>query len=209
MKTPDILSMKNDKSFEKLKESKETYVVWLTGLSGAGKTTLASALLDSLESHDIACELLDGDVVRKTFNQDLDFSRKGRSENVKRLAHMAYHSFKRGNIVIVSAISPFRDDRQRARHLIPKDRFIEVYCSCPIEICEERDVKGLYRKARAGEIDAFTGISSPYEAPLQPEITIDSSTTSIQAGILNIANFVNSNLKSRSTNLHSTTLYEH
>ena len=154
-------------------------VVWITGLSGAGKTTLAEALERTL--FDLGCNVfvLDGDKVRGGLCADLGFSLPERSENVRRIGEVARLFSQAGQIVIVSAISPMRADRQRARHLVPAPQFVEVYCRCPLEVCEARDPKGLYRRARAGQLPEFTGISSPYEAPDAAEVIVDSATSSV------------------------------
>ena len=154
-------------------------VVWITGLSGAGKTTLAEALERTL--FDLGCNVfvLDGDKVRGGLCADLGFSLPERSENVRRIGEVARLFSQAGQIVIVSAISPMRADRQRARALVPAPQFVEVYCRCPLEVCEARDPKGLYRRARAGQLPEFTGISSPYEAPDAAEVVVDSATSSV------------------------------
>jgi adenylyl-sulfate kinase len=154
-------------------------VVWITGLSGAGKTTLALALERALFDRGCNVFVLDGDKVRDGLCADLGFSLPERSENIRRIGATARLFYDAGQIVIVSAISPLRADRARARALIPVPHFIEVHCSCPLAVCEARDPKGLYRKARAGLLAEFTGISSPYEAPDSPEVVVDSAASSV------------------------------
>jgi adenylylsulfate kinase len=154
-------------------------VVWITGLSGAGKTTLAVAAERALFERGCQVSVLDGDKVRKGLCADLGFSLPERSENIRRIGETARLFFDAGQIVLVSAISPLRADRERARALIPSPYFLEVYCRCPLAVCEERDPKGLYRKARAGLLSDFTGISSPYEAPDEPDVLVDSAESSI------------------------------
>ena len=154
-------------------------MVWITGLSGAGKTTLALALERALFDRGCNVFVLDGDKVRHGLCADLGFSLPERSENIRRIGETARLFYEAGQIVIVSAISPLRADRARARDLIPAPHFIEVHCRCPLAVCEARDPKGLYRKARAGLLPEFTGISSPYEAPDAPELVVDSATTSV------------------------------
>lgn len=154
-------------------------VVWLTGLSGAGKTTLAAAVAKALENSGSRTYRLDGDVLRAGLCRDLGFSLADRSESVRRVGEVARLFYEAGYMVLVSAISPLRADRDRARSLIPAMRFIEVHCSCPLNTCEARDTKGLYRRARAGELAEFTGISSPYEEPVAPEVRVDSSVMSL------------------------------
>jgi adenylylsulfate kinase len=147
-------------------------VVWLTGLSGAGKSTLALALEARLVGAGCQAVALDGDNLRHGLCADLGFSAAARAENVRRAGATARLLFDAGMIVLAAFISPFRADRERVRALLPDGAFIEVWCNCPPAVCEARDVKGLYRKARAGEITEFTGISSPYEAPLQAELVL-------------------------------------
>jgi adenylylsulfate kinase len=158
-------------------------VVWITGLSGAGKTTLADALQRTL--FDLGCQVfaLDGDKVRNGLCADLGFSLPERSENIRRIGEVAHLFCQAGQIVIVSAISPLRADRDCARALVPAPQFIEVYCHCPLAVCEARDPKGLYRRARAGQLTEFTGISSPYEAPQAPEVVVDSAAASVDDGV--------------------------
>ena len=160
-------------------------VIWLTGLSGSGKSTLANALEQKLAAKGRHTMLLDGDNVRFGLNKDLGFSKEDRVENIRRIAEMAKLMNDAGLIVLTSFISPYREDRQAARRIIG-DAFIEVYVSTPLEECEKRDVKGLYQAARDGRIAEFTGITSAYEAPRHPEITIDTSRADIEesAGIL-------------------------
>jgi adenylylsulfate kinase len=154
-------------------------VVWITGLSGAGKTTLALAAERALFERGCQVVVLDGDKVRKGLCADLGFSLPERSENIRRIGEMARLFYEAGQIVLVSAISPLRADRDRARALIPSPYFLEVYCRCPLAVCEERDPKGLYRRARAGLLPEFTGISSPYETPETPDVLVDSAESSV------------------------------
>lgn len=158
-------------------------VIWLTGLSGAGKTTLARAAERALFARGAHVVVLDGDAVRGGLCADLGFSLEDRSENIRRMGEVARLFQQAGQIVLVSVISPLRADRARARALVPAPDFIEVYCACPLAVCEQRDVKGLYRKARAGDLLQFTGISSPYEAPDTPELVIDSASMTIEQAL--------------------------
>ncbi len=159
--------------------------VWLTGLSGAGKSTIALALAEVLkEKGRKRLELLDGDIVRQNLTKGLGFSKEDRDENIRRIGFVAHLLTRNGVIVIVSAISPYRDIRQEVSDRIGD--FIEVYVNAPLEVCEQRDVKGLYKKARSGEIKQFTGISDPYDSPLTPTVecrtdqeTIDESVAKI------------------------------
>ncbi|HEY9104785.1 adenylyl-sulfate kinase [Chitinimonas sp.] len=156
-------------------------VVWFTGLSGAGKTTLARALAERLERAACHCVVMDGDDLRRGLCSDLGFSPQERAENIRRAGEMARMFAEAGMIVLAALISPYRADRARARALMPAGDFIEVHCHCPLEVCEQRDVKGLYRRARAGEISEFTGISSPYEAPEAPELRLDTAKLDLAA----------------------------
>jgi adenylyl-sulfate kinase len=168
-------------------------VLWFTGLSGSGKSTIAQALeqhlLQVCHAHTF---LLDGDVIRTGLNRDLDFSPAGRKENIRRLGEVTHLFYNAGLIVLTAFISPYRADRALARSLIPPGGFIEIFVSCPLEICEKRDPKGLYARARLGLIPEFTGISSPYEEPLQPEITLDTSVGSTTACIETVVAFLHS-----------------
>jgi adenylylsulfate kinase len=148
-------------------------ILWFTGLSGSGKSTLAHALEESLHQKGCRTFVLDGDNVRHGLCGDLGFSAKDRIENIRRIGEMAKLFMEAGVIVLTAFISPYRADRDRVRGMVEHGDFIEVYCNTPIEICESRDVKGMYKKARAGEIAEFTGVSAPYEAPLKPELNIN------------------------------------
>ncbi|MDO8587271.1 MAG: sulfate adenylyltransferase subunit CysN [Armatimonadota bacterium] len=158
--------------------------LWLTGLSGSGKSTIAYALEKRLTDEGYACFILDGDNVRHGLNSDLGFSPEDRCENIRRIGETAKLFNDAGVIVITSFISPFRKDRQSAREIIGDEHFIEVFVDAPLDICEQRDPKGLYKKARAGEIAEFTGISSPYEPPEGPELVLDTGKLSVEEGVL-------------------------
>lgn len=153
----------------------EPLTIWLTGLSASGKTTLAYTLERILFDMGRACYVLDGDHVRHGLSRDLDFSHEGRSENIRRVSEVARLMNDAGLIVISAFISPYKDDRKRAQDIIGRDQFFEVYISTPQKICEERDPKGMYGMARAGQINEFTGVSSPYEPPQNPVCMIDTS----------------------------------
>ena len=153
--------------------------IWLTGLSGAGKSTLANEVEKRHFAMGKYTMLLDGDNVRMGLNQNLGFSEEDRVENIRRIAEVSKLMNDAGLIVLTSFISPFRQDRRNAKNIIG-ERFVEVYISTPLEECEKRDVKGLYKKARNGEISNFTGITSPYEAPEHPDITVDTSKYSLE-----------------------------
>lgn len=147
--------------------------IWLTGLSGAGKSTLANALEVQLNQRGLHTSLLDGDNLRQGLCRGLGMDAESRKENIRRIAEVARLMVDAGLIVIVAAISPFRADRDAARQLFPQGSFLEVYVNTPFEVCAERDPKGLYREARAGRIKHFTGLDSPYEAPLEPDCAIN------------------------------------
>lgn len=158
--------------------------VWLTGLSGAGKTTLSHSLAQILWQRGYRVEILDGDVVRQHLTKGLGFSKEDRDENIRRIGFVAHLLTRNGVIVLISVISPYRQVREEVRQLIGD--FVEVYVNAPLGVCEQRDVKGLYKRARAGEIKHFTGIDDPYEAPLNPQIecrtdqeTIEESTAKV------------------------------
>ncbi len=160
-----------------MSRKKEGVVLWFTGLSGAGKSTLADALLPKLRAHVKKVEILDGDIVRTHLSKGLGFSREDRDTNIARIAFVSHLLARNGVVVLVAAISPFREPRDKARELIGD--FVEIHVAPPLEECIKRDVKGLYAKAIAGEIQQFTGISDPYEEPLNPELRIDTSKDSI------------------------------
>lgn len=153
--------------------------VWLTGLSGAGKSTLACALEGRLVGAGRPAYVLDGDNLRHHLNRDLGFTPRDRQENIRRSAEVARLMNDAGLIVICAFISPLREDREMARQIIGANNFVETYVSTPCAVCEERDPKGLYKKARAGLIPEFTGISAPYEVPLQPTLSLDTETLSL------------------------------
>ncbi|MES9833515.1 MAG: adenylyl-sulfate kinase [Candidatus Thiodiazotropha sp. L084R] len=161
-------------------------LLWFTGLSGSGKSTLAHALEEELYQRGCRTYVFDGDNVRHGLCRDLGFSVEDRTENIRRIGEMAKLFVDAGVISLTAFISPIREDRDRARGLFPHGDFIEVFVDCPLEVCETRDVKGLYKKARAGEIKEFTGISSPYEPPVKPEITIQTANKEVEACVSEI-----------------------
>jgi adenylylsulfate kinase len=165
-------------------------VLWFTGLSGSGKSTLANAVDKKLHEMGIKSYVLDGDNIRYGLNMGLGFSPQDRAENIRRIAEVSKLFVDAGVIVLTAFISPYRADRDMARKLLAPGEFIEVYADCPLEICEERDPKGLYKKARRGEIPEFTGISAPYEMPSAPEITVDSDRMSIDEEVDEVIRFL-------------------
>ena len=176
----DRMLQRNDR--EKLLWQKGI-MLWFTGLSGSGKSTLAIALERELYNSGILCRILDGDNIRTGINNNLGFTETDRVENIRRIAEVAKLFVDCGVVTIAAFISPTEQIRQMAADIIGKDDFFEIYVNTPLEICEERDVKGLYKKARQGEIKNFTGISAPFEAPLNPAITIDTSACSLEESV--------------------------
>jgi len=158
----------------------KSVILWFTGLSGAGKSTLAHAVEERLHQLNCRTYVLDGDNVRHGLCGDLGFSDQDRQENIRRIGELAKLMLEAGVISLTAFISPFEKERQLARKLVPHGDFLEIYCYCDLDICEQRDVKGLYKKARAGEIKHFTGISSPYEEPKNPEIRINTGKDSLE-----------------------------
>jgi adenylylsulfate kinase len=154
-------------------------ILWFTGLSGAGKSTLANAVNSALFEQGLACYVLDGDNIRHGLCNDLGFSDADREENIRRIGEVAKLFLDAGVVVLTAFVSPFRADRDKARALVEEGDFVEIHCAADLGVCEERDTKGLYAKARAGTIKDFTGISSPYEAPEQPELRVDTGTQSL------------------------------
>lgn len=158
-------------------------MIWFTGLSGSGKSTIAIALERELHNRGILCRILDGDNIRTGINNNLGFSEADRVENIRRIAEVAKLFVDTGIVTIAAFISPSNSIRQMAAHIIGENDFIEIYISTPLEECERRDVKGLYDKARRGEIKNFTGISAPFEAPLHPALSLDTSVLSVEEAV--------------------------
>ena len=158
-------------------------IVWFTGLSGAGKSTVAHAAEEQLHRLGYRTFVVDGDNVRHGLCSDLGFSNEDRTENIRRIGELAKLFTEAGVIVLTAFISPFRADRELVRNLVPHGDFLEVFCRCPIEVCEGRDVKGFYARARRGEIKEFTGISSPYEDPFNPELVLDTNALTIEDSV--------------------------
>lgn len=168
---PHPVSVSRDK--RERKNGHKAVILWFTGLSGAGKSTLAQAVDERLYNMGYRSYVLDGDNIRHGLCGNLGFSDSDRKENIRRIGEVAKLFIDAGTITLTAFISPFREDRDRVRALVPSGDFIEIYCSAPLNICEARDVKGLYKRARAGEISDFTGISSPYEPPDNPELVVE------------------------------------
>ncbi|MEH7380575.1 adenylyl-sulfate kinase [Bacillus sp. JJ1533] len=171
----------------------KSFILWFTGLSGAGKSTLAVEVEKELFRRGIRCFLLDADNIRYGLNNNLRFSPEDRTENIRRIGEVSKLFVEAGMIPIVACISPYNADRAMVRSLVPKGDFIEIYVKCSIEECERRDPKGLYKKTRAGEIQNFTGITAPYEVPVNPEITVETDKLSISDALNTILQFLQDN----------------
>ena len=165
-------------------------VIWFTGLSGSGKSTLAVQLESRLHALGYKTYLLDGDNIRAGLNADLDFTDEGRKENIRRIGEVSKLFLDAGVVVLSAFISPFEADRHQVRSIVGDDNFVEVFVDCPVEVCEQRDVKGLYKKARAGQLKNFTGIDSPYERPVKPDIAISTDQLTIDESVNTLLNFV-------------------
>jgi len=165
-------------------------VLWFTGLSGSGKSTLSTILEKRLHERQISTYILDGDNVRHGINKNLGFSPEDRTENIRRIGEIAKLFVDAGIITLTAFISPYRKDRDQVRQLFEEHEFIEIYVKCSVEECERRDPKGLYEKARAGKIKNFTGVSAPYEPPVNPEIVIDNEGQSIEASVNQVINYL-------------------
>jgi len=172
-------------------------LVWFTGLSGSGKSTLAVQLEAQLHELGFKTYLLDGDNVRAGLNKDLSFTDAGRIENIRRIGEVAKLMLDAGVVVLSAFISPFQSDRDQVRNIIGGDNYVEVFVDAPIELCEQRDVKGLYKKARAGEVKNFTGIDSPYEKPLHPDLVIETGNLSVDESIGRLLRFIEPRLAYR------------
>ena len=171
------------------------HVLWFTGLSGSGKSTVASAVERELHQRGVRTYILDGDNVRTGLNSDLDFSAASREENIRRIAHVSGLMKDAGLVVLSAFVSPYQKDRDYVRE-VAGDDFSEVFVSTPLEVCEQRDVKGLYAKARAGEISNFTGISAPFEEPTKPELDVPTHTMSIEQAAAMVVDYIIHRIKS-------------
>ena len=173
-----------------MKDNQSGFVVWFTGLSGSGKSTLSKALADRFSTMGLREVILDGDCMREGLCRDLGFTREDRKENVRRVSEVAKLFADNGTIVLAALISPFQADRQQAREIIGSQRFIEIYCNSPFEVCKARDVKGLYQQASNGNVPHFTGISSSYEVPVDPEIVLQTAVLEQEKCLQTIINFL-------------------
>ena len=178
---------------KKLKQH-QPLLLWFTGLSGSGKSTIANCVEQELHKNSIHTYTLDGDNIRKGLNSDLSFSPEDRSENIRRIAETAHLMIDAGLVVLAAFVSPYRNDRDHIRNIVGDDNMVEIYINTSIEECERRDVKGLYKKARKGEIKNMTGISAPYELPLHPDIQINTAEVTVVDATKQIINFINPKL---------------
>ncbi len=185
MENGNIINQEHDNQF-----CNEPFVIWLTGLSGSGKSTLANLLQNEFLLQGIHSYILDGDLLRSGLNNDLDFSIEGRRESVRRTVEVCKLMMDAGITVISSLISPIENERERARELLGENRFFLVYINCPIEVCEKRDPKNLYKKFREGKIQNFTGIDSPYEIPQKPNLIINTDVESPSDSIKKLLNVI-------------------
>ena len=165
-------------------------ILWFTGLSGSGKSTLANAVNSALFERGLSCYVLDGDNIRHGLCKDLGFSDAAREENIRRIGEVSKLFLDAGVVVLTAFVSPFKADRDKARALVDAGDFIEIHCAADLGTCEQRDTKGLYAKARAGEIKEFTGISSPYEAPEQPELRVDTGAQSLEDSVAVVLSYL-------------------
>lgn len=192
MKSPNVIYHQASVTRERRNQSNnhQSVVLWFTGLSGSGKSTLAHVLEEKLFNKGCKTLVLDGDNVRHGLNSNLDFSDDDRKENIRRIGEVAKLMLESGLIVMTAFISPFREDRVAVRNLISNSDFIEIYCKASLKTCEARDIKGLYKRARAGEIKNYTGIDSPYEAPDNPELIIDTDKETLDESVSKIYSFL-------------------
>jgi adenylylsulfate kinase len=173
----------------------KAYLLWFTGLSGSGKSTLANLVEIALHKQGLSTYILDGDNIRKGINKDLSFAPEDRTENIRRIAEISNLMLDAGVITLAAFVSPYIKDRQEVQQIVGTDNFIEIFVNTSLEECERRDVKGLYKKARSGEIKNMTGISAPYEAPINPDLEVITDGQSIEESIEIIINFINKKLK--------------
>lgn len=176
-------NFKTTKSQREALHGHKSYLIWFTGLSGSGKSTLANLVEIALHQKGISTYVLDGDNIRQGMNKDLTFSPKDRTENIRRIAEISNLMLEAGVVTLAAFVSPYIKDRDGVKHIVGADNFIEIYVNTSIEECEKRDVKGLYKKARKGEIKNMTGVSSPYEAPINPDLEVVTDTQSVEENV--------------------------
>ena len=194
MKTPNTIYHNATITREKCNKlnGHKSVVIWFTGLSGSGKSTLAHSVEEELYKLRCRTFVLDGDNIRHGLSSNLTFTDDDRKENIRRIGEVAKLMMEAGIIAMTAFISPFKKDRNLVRQLLPKGDFIEIYCNASLEICEARDVKGFYKRARAGEIKNYTGIDSPYEPPNNPELVIDTERESLEESVAKVLDFIKS-----------------
>ncbi len=183
------------KAYREEQKGHPAFLIWFTGLSGSGKSTLANLVEVELCKKGIHTYVLDGDNIRNGINKDLTFSPEDRTENIRRIAEVGNLCVDAGIVTLAAFVSPYREDRENIKSIVGSKHFIEIYVNTSLEECERRDVKGLYKKARAGEIQNLTGISAPYEAPLQPDLEIVTDQQTIEASVKTILDFLEEKLK--------------
>ena len=170
-----------------------SFILWFTGLSGSGKSTIAHRVEEELYKRGVRTYVLDGDNIRTGLNKDLGFSKEDREENIRRIGEVAKLFVDAGIVVLTAFISPYRKDRNFVRSIVGEKEFVEIYVKCPLEVCEKRDAKGLYKKAREGIIKQFTGIDDPYEEPENPEIVVETDKMSVDECVKKILNYIDEN----------------
>jgi len=186
---------KTSKTDREILHGHKAYLLWFTGLSGSGKSTLANLVEIELHKQGLSTYILDGDNIRQGINKDLSFAPEDRTENIRRIAEISNLMLNAGVITLAAFVSPYIKDREEVQQIVGLDNFIEIFVNTSLEECERRDVKGLYKKARSGEIKNMTGISAPYEAPINPDLEIITDGQSIEESVENIINFITKKLK--------------
>jgi adenylylsulfate kinase len=188
-------SYKTTKKQRELQHGHKSYLLWFTGLSGSGKSTLANLVEVALHKNGLSTYILDGDNIRQGINSDLSFAPEDRTENIRRIAEISKLMLDCGVLTLAAFVSPYIKDRERVKHIVGDDNFIEIFVNTSLEECERRDVKGLYKKARLGEIKNMTGISAPYEVPVCPNLEVITDGKSIEESVKIILKFINKKLK--------------
>ena len=186
---------KTSKTDREILHGHKAYLLWFTGLSGSGKSTLANLVEIALHKQGLSTYILDGDNIRQGINKDLSFAPEDRTENIRRIAEISNLMLNAGVITLAAFVSPYIIDREEVQQIVGLDNFIEIFVNTSLKECERRDVKGLYKKARSGEIKNMTGISAPYEAPINPDLEIITDGQSIEESVENIINFITKKLK--------------